>query len=79
VRLGKYLGCRLSLEAYLWIGNMILGDDLGLNLYVVSTVCYVVIISDNQREVRRGFLVGFLVDFQTEDYRVSIWSYILSL
>ena len=58
---------------------MILGDDLSLNLYVMPIICYMVIISDNQKEVRKGFLVGFLVDFQTKDYRVSTWSYILSL
>ena len=46
---------------------MILGDDLSLNLYVMPIICYMVIILDNQKEVRKGFLVGFLVDFQTKD------------
>jgi len=36
MRLDKYLSCRSSLEAYSWISNMILDDDLGLNLYVVA-------------------------------------------
>jgi len=48
VRLGKYLGCRSSLEAYLWIGNMILDDNFGLNLYIMPIV---IVISNGQREV----------------------------
>jgi len=35
VRLDKYLGYRLGLEAYLQIGNIISDNNLGLNLYVV--------------------------------------------
>jgi len=31
----KYLGCGLSLEAYLQIDDIILDNNLGLNLYVV--------------------------------------------
>ena len=46
MRLDKYLGYKLSLEAYSWIGDVILKDDLGLNLYIVSIICYIVIISD---------------------------------
>jgi len=34
------------------INNMILDNDLGLNLCIVSTVYYVVIILDGQGEVR---------------------------
>jgi len=44
----RYLDCRSSLEAYLWNGNMISDDNLGLNLYVVSTICHVVVTLDNE-------------------------------
>ena len=54
-RVGKYLDYRSSLEAYLWISNMNLEDNLGLNLYTVLTTCYIVIILDNQNRVRREF------------------------
>ena len=47
-RLGKYLDCKSSLEAYLQIYNMILDNNLGLNLCVMLTVYYMVIISDNK-------------------------------
>ena len=51
--LGKHLGCRSSLEAYLEMNNMTLNNNLGLNLYVVSTAYHIVIISDNQKLTRR--------------------------
>jgi len=44
----EYLGCGLSLEAYSQIDNMISNDNHGLNLYVVPTVCYIVVILDNK-------------------------------
>ena len=44
IRLGKYLGYRSSLGAYSQIDNVILNNNLGLNLYVVSTVYYIVVI-----------------------------------
>jgi len=44
IRLDKYLGYKSSLKAYLWIDNMISNNDLGLNLYVVLTTCFMVII-----------------------------------
>ena len=47
MRLGKYPGYRSSLEAYLWI-NMISDNNLGLNLCIISTVCYVVVILNNK-------------------------------
>ena len=56
----KYLGYRLSLIAYLQIYNMVLDDDLGLNLYIVPTVYYVVIISDDkilEKSERRSQLI----------------------
>jgi len=53
---------------------MTLDDNLGLNLYVVPTTYYVVVILENQKLAKREswkFLVKFLVNFQTRDYRVS--------
>ena len=44
----EYLGCGLSLEAYSQIDNMISNDNLGLNLYVVPTIYYMVVILDNK-------------------------------
>ena len=75
IKLDKYLDCESSLEAYSWIGDMTLDNNLHLNWYVMSTICYVVVILDCQEKVIREFLV----DFQTRDCRVSTWSYILSL
>jgi len=43
-----YLGCKSNLEAYPWIGNIILDDDLNLNLYVIPTICCMVMISDDK-------------------------------
>jgi len=39
------------------IDNIILDNDLGLNLCIVYTVYYMVIILDGQGEVRSKFLV----------------------
>jgi len=36
--------------------NVILENNLGLNLYVMPIICYVIIISKNQGLVRREFL-----------------------
>ena len=79
VRLNKYLECGSNLEAYLWINNVILKDNLNLNLCVIFITCYIVIILENQNLTRKGFLVSlsqksigeFLVDFQIGNYRVS--------
>ena len=46
MRLGKI--SRSSLEAYLWIGNIILDNNLGLDLYIISTVYYMVVILDDE-------------------------------
>jgi len=48
MRLDKYPGCRSSLEAYLWINNMISDNNLGLNLCIMPIVCYVVVILNNE-------------------------------
>ena len=60
--------------------NMITEDNLSLNLYIVSTTYYMVVISDNQSLVRIGeFLVRVQVkfsQFQTKDCKVFTWSYI---
>jgi len=56
VSLGKYLRCESSLEAYSWMDNIILEDNLGLNLCIVSTTCCIIIISEDQGLVRRGLL-----------------------
>jgi len=66
---------------------MILEDNLSLNLYVMSIICCVVIILEDQGLARRGFLVDlswkslreFLVNFQTKDYKVFTQFHILSL
>ena len=91
VKLDKYSGCRLSLETYLQIDNVILDNNLSLNLYIIFTICYIVVILDEKGEVEKRFLVRaqleeyqgilsqILVNFQTEDYKVSTQSYILSL
>jgi len=47
-RLGKYLGYKSSLEAYPQIYNMILDNNLGLNLCIMPTIYYMVIISNNK-------------------------------
>jgi len=49
MRLGRYLGYGSSLEAYLWIDNIISDDNLGLNLYIIYTVYYKIITLDGQR------------------------------
>ena len=51
-----YLGYESNLEAYMWMNNVTLDDDLSLSLYIVFTTCYVIIISENQRLVRKEFL-----------------------
>ena len=56
VRLNKYLKYELSLKANLWMYNIILENNLGLNLYVMPITCYVIIISKNQGLIRREFL-----------------------
>ena len=38
--------------------NIILEDNLSLNLYVVLTTCYVVIILEDQSSVRKGLLAN---------------------
>ena len=48
MRLDKYPGCRSSLEAYLWINNMISDNNLGLNLCIMPIVCYIVVILNNE-------------------------------
>jgi len=58
VRLNKYLDCRLSLEAYLWIVDMILKYNLGLNLCVVPTICYIVIILDQRMRYQKNWLIA---------------------
>ena len=69
---------------------MILDNNLGLNLYVVPTIYYVVVILKNCKVVRKKFLdeeavENFWSDFQLilveeirDNYKVST-SYILSL
>ncbi len=61
IKLDKYLEYRLSLETYLEISDIILEDNLDLNLYVVLTTCYTVIISESQGFSEKGFLVEVLV------------------
>ena len=39
-----YLGCKSNLEAYPQTGNIILDDNLNLNLNIIPTICYMVII-----------------------------------
>jgi len=51
--LDKHLDCRSSLKAYLEMNNITLNDSLSLNLYIMSTACHIVIISENQKLVRR--------------------------
>ena len=53
MRVDKYLGCKSSLKAYLQIGNIALEDNLGLNLYIMLTTCYMVVILDGQKKMRR--------------------------
>jgi len=47
VSLDKYLRCRSRLEAYIYIDDMMIKDNLGLNLYVVFATCFVVVILEN--------------------------------
>ena len=51
--LDKYLDFGSNLEAYLQVGNITLGNNLGLNLYIILTTYYMVVISKNQELVRR--------------------------
>jgi len=44
--LDKYLDCRSNLEAYLWMNNVISDNNLDLNLYIVLTIYYVVVIPE---------------------------------
>ena len=41
----------LNTEAYPWIDNIISDDNLGLNLYIIYTVCHKVITLDGQSEM----------------------------
>ena len=67
IRLSKYLSYKLSLKTYIQIDNIILDDDFDLNLCIVPTVYYIVIISDSQKEVKSKFLVRKVRDsFQSE-------------
>ena len=43
IRLNKYLSYKSSLEAYSWIGNISLDNNLSLNLYIVLIICYIII------------------------------------
>jgi len=43
--LDEYLRYGSSQEAYPWISNVTSDDNLGLNLCIVPTTCYTVIIS----------------------------------
>lgn len=59
MNLGKYLRCGSRLKAYLYINDMIMKYNLGLNLYVVSAMYHIVIILENQNLARiRKFLFG---------------------
>jgi len=59
--LDKYLRYGSSLEAYPWISNVTSDNDLGLNLCIVPTTCYTVIISESQEFSKKRFLVKVLV------------------
>jgi len=65
MRVDKCLGCESSLEAYLWICNMTLEDNLGHNLCSMLTTCHMIVILDGQKEVGRMYsiLIRFLVNF----------------
>jgi len=43
-----YLDCKSNLEAYLWISNIILDDNLSLDLDIVPLIYYIVIILDDK-------------------------------
>ena len=70
------------MKAYLWIDNIILEDNLVLNLYIMFTTCYIIVILEDQKLARRRFLVNlsqksireFLVNFQTRNYRVFYYN-----
>ena len=61
------------------MSNITSDNNLDLNLCIIFTTYYIVIISENQKLARREFLDNFnqksirefLVNFQTEDYKVS--------
>ena len=57
IKLDKYLSCRSSLEAYPQIGNMILNNNLGLNLYVVLTIYYMIVILDQKTRYQGDQLI----------------------
>ena len=61
IGLDEYLRYGSSLEAYPWISNVTSDDDLGLNLCIVPTTCYTVIISESQGFSKKRFLVEVLV------------------
>ena len=42
------MGFRSSLEAYSQIDNVILDDNLSLNLYIVPTICCIVVILNDE-------------------------------
>ena len=56
------------------MGNIILDNNLGLNLYIVPTAYCIIIISNNQEEVRRRFLVESWSIFrlETTEYQLSL-------
>jgi len=57
------------------MNNMISEDNHSLNLCVMPTTCYMVLILEDQSLVRKEFLVNF----QTRNYRVFTRFYTLSL
>jgi len=46
------LDCRSSLEAILWTDNVILDDNSGFNLYVVSIIYHMITTLDNKIQGR---------------------------
>ena len=53
IGLDKYLDFGSNLKAYLQVSNITLDNDLGLNLYIIPTTYYMVVISENQELVRK--------------------------
>jgi len=51
--LDEYLDYRSSLEAYPWMDNLTLDDDFGLNLYVIPTTYYIIVILGDWDLVKR--------------------------
>ena len=60
MRSGKYPDYKSSLVAYLQFGNIISDNNLSLNLCIVPTTYYVIIILNDEEEVRSEFLVRVL-------------------